>query len=86
MWITNFAFPPLELKVEIDSKLAAQSLEAALAESPQFAQFQPQLTWRPLAQGGAFFLQYGNQPPAAFAGLWEFQNAVVKGYKRMSGI
>ena len=61
-------------------------LQTALADAPDFAQYQPGLIWRPLAQGGAFFLQYGNQPPAGLAGLWDFQNAVVKGYKRMSGL
>ena len=72
--------------MEIDPTLAARALEEALASSPQFAQYQPTLIWRPLAQGGALFLQYGVQPPAGVDGLWDFQNAVVKGYKSMAGV
>ena len=72
--------------MEIDAELAAQALENALATSPQFANYKPALVWRPLAQGGALFLQYGIQPPAGLAGLWDFQNAVVKGYKSMAGV
>ena len=72
--------------MEIDPTLAAKALETALAASPQFTQYQPALDWRPLAQGGALFLQYGVQPPAGLGGLWDFQNAVVKGYKSMAGV
>ena len=72
--------------MEIDPVLAAKALENALAASPQFAQYEPLMVWRSLAQGGALFLQYGVQPPTGLAGLWDFQNAVVKGYKSMAGV
>ena len=72
--------------MEIDGALAAQAMKAALAESPQFAQFAPTMIWMPLREGGAFLLRYENQPPRDTPGLWDFQNAVVKGYKRMAGI
>jgi hypothetical protein len=72
--------------MDINPQLAEKALSQALAGSPQFAQYEPKLVWRPLATGGALFLQYGIQPPAALAGLWDFQNAVVKGYKSMAGV
>ncbi len=72
--------------MEIEPGLAARALEIALTAAPQFAQYEPALVWRPLAQGGALFLQYGIQPPAGLPGLWDFQNAVVKGYKSMAGV
>jgi hypothetical protein len=61
-------------------------MRAALADFPQFAAFGPRLVWRPLAQGGAFLLQYDQQPPRDAPGAWDFQNAVVKGYKQLAGI
>ena len=72
--------------MEIAPDLAARALENALNAAPQFAQYEPFLVWRPLAQGGALFLQYRIQPPSGLAGLWDFQNAVVKGYKSMAGV
>ena len=72
--------------LEIDPSLAEQALRHALAGSPQFAPFGPQLVWRPLAQGGAFLLQYDQTPPREMPGAWDFQNAVVKGYKKLAGI
>ena len=72
--------------MDINPQVAAEALKQALAASPQFAQYEPRLVWRPLAAGGALFLQYGNQPPAGLAGLWDFQNSVVKGYKSMAGV
>ena len=72
--------------MEIDGTLAAQAMQAALAESPQFAQYGPNMIWLALREGGTFLLRYENQPPRDLAGLWDFQNAVVKGYKRMAGL
>ena len=72
--------------MEIDASLAGQALREALAGFPQFASFSPRLVWRPLAQGGAFLLQYDQAPPRDTPGAWDFQNAVVKGYKKLSGI
>ena len=72
--------------MEIDETLAAGAMDAALAETPQFAQYGPKMIWMPLREGGALLLRYENQPPRDLPGLWDFQNAVVKGYKRMAGI
>ena len=72
--------------MEIDASLAEQALREALAGFPQFAAFGPRMVWRPLAQGGAFLLQYDQAPPREMPGVWDFQNAVVKGYKKLAGI
>ena len=72
--------------MEIDLKLAEQALREALEHFPQFTAFQPRLVWRPLAQGGAFMLDYAQHPPRDTPGVWDFQNAAVKGYKRLAGI
>ena len=72
--------------MEIDAKLAEQALREALEKFPHFASFGPRLAWRPLFQGGAFLLEYDQQPPRDTPGAWEFQNAAVKGYKRLAGL
>ena len=72
--------------MEIDQTLAAAAMDAALAASPQFAQYGPKMIWMPLREGGTLLLRYENPPPRDLAGLWDFQNAVVKGYKRMAGL
>ena len=72
--------------VEIDPQLAEQALHEALERFPQLAVFGPRLVWRSLFQGGAFLLEYEQQPPRDTPGAWDFQNAVVKGYKRLAGI
>jgi len=72
--------------MEIDSNLAAQAMKEGLAKYPRFAAYGPRLAWRPLFQGGAFLLEYDQAPERGDADAWEFQNAVVKAYKRMSGV
>ena len=72
--------------MDIDPKLAAQALEAALAQYPQFGPFGPRLAWRELFQGGAWLVEYTTPPPRETPGAWDFQNAVVKGYKRLAGV
>jgi hypothetical protein len=74
------------VKMEIDPKLAAQALKAALEKYPQFAAFGPRLVARALLQGAAFMLEYEKQPPRDLADAWDFQNAAVKGYKRLAGV
>ena len=71
--------------MEIDPNLAGQALQAALEKYPQFASFGPRLIARPLFQGTAFMLEYERQPPPELADAWDFQNAAVKGYKRLAG-
>lgn len=70
----------------MDSKLAEQALREALDRFPQFAPYGPRLVWRPLAQAGAFMLDYAQQPPRDTPGAWDFQNAAVRAYKRLAGI
>jgi len=74
------------VKMEIDPKLADQALRAALEKYPQFTAFGPRLVARALLQGAAFMLEYERQPPRDMAGVWDFQNAAVKGYKRLAGV
>ena len=69
----------------IDAALAGQALREALEKYPQFAPFGPRLTARELFQGAALMLEYERQPPRDMADAWDFQNAVVKGYKRLAG-
>ena len=72
--------------MEIDAPLAAQALRDALDKHPQFAPYGPRLVARALFQGAAFMLEYDRQPPRDLPDAWEFQNAVVKGYKRLAGL
>ena len=72
--------------MEIDPNLAAEALRAALEKYPQFSAFGPRLVARALFQGTAFMLEYERQPPRELAGAWDFQNAAVKGYKRLNGL
>jgi len=72
--------------MEINPILADEALRAALEKYPQFAGFRPRLVCRSLFQGTAFLLEYEQQPPRDLAGAWDFQNAVVKGYKRLAGL
>ena len=71
--------------MEIDAALSRQALEAALEQFPEFAKFQPRIEWRALMQGGAFMVAYLEHPPPDFPNTWDFQNAFVKGYKRVAG-
>ncbi len=72
--------------MEIQPDLAAQALQAALERYPHMCNYQPQLAYRALFQGGAYFVQYDTPPPPGTLDIWEFQNAVVKGYKRLAGL
>ena len=72
--------------MEIDSEIAAKALNEALEKYPAFAQYGPRLEWRALFQGGAWTVQYDTDPPREVSGAWDFQNALVKAYKRMAGV
>jgi hypothetical protein len=71
--------------VTIDEGLAGMALRDALEQFPQFSPYGPELKWRALYQGGAFYVGYREEPPKDLEGVWDFQNAVVKGYKRLAG-
>ena len=72
--------------MDIDQALADEALEAGLQQYPQFAEFGPRMVWRELMDGGAFMMEYASRPPQGTPGMWDFQNAVVKGYKRLAGL
>lgn len=72
--------------MKIDPNVASMALKEALEKYPDFARFGPRLEWRALFQGGAWAVQYENDPPRDTPGTWDFQNAFVKAYKRMAGV
>jgi len=72
--------------MDIDEKMAAETLESGLQQYPQFAEYGPRMVWRELMEGGAFMMEYETRPPQGTPDMWEFQNAVVKGYKRLAGL
>ncbi len=72
--------------MEINKDLADEALHAGLKEFPQFAEYDPRMVWRELMEGGAFMMEYASRPPQGSPGMWDFQNAVVKGYKRLAGL
>ena len=69
---------------EIDPWLARQAMEEGVAKYPSMAGFRAKLIWRALFKGGAFQLEYDEQPRRDHPDAWEFQNAVVKAYKRLT--
>ena len=83
-WVALQSFRETEL--EINADLAAQALEQALAQFPQFEIYGPKIEWRPLMQGGAFVVSYDEHPPREMPHTWDFQNAFAKGYKRLAGV
>jgi hypothetical protein len=46
--------------------------------------FGPRLVCRPVFGGVTYLVEYEAQPPREHPDSWEFQNAVVKAYKRLS--
>jgi hypothetical protein len=70
--------------MEIIAEFAEQALDEAFAKYPHFRAFNPKLVARPLFQGHALMLEYGEQRPNNDPDAWEFQNAVVKRYKAMT--
>ena len=72
--------------MQIDPTLEKKAMEEALAKFPSMKPFGAKLVWRALHQGGAFQLTYETQPPREHPDAWEFQNAVVKAYKRLGGL
>jgi hypothetical protein len=70
--------------MEIDPEVARQAMAEGFAKYPRFESNGPRLIARPLFQGHALMLEYAHQPPRDDPDAWEFQNAVVKAYKRLS--
>ena len=71
--------------MNLDPQKSTQALTAALQQFPQFAEFSPQLVWRELADDGALMVAFEQKPEQGTAGVWDFQNAVVREYKRLCG-
>ncbi|MGH9628242.1 MAG: hypothetical protein ACRD7E_07880 [Bryobacteraceae bacterium] len=71
--------------MQIETELAAAAIEEGLQKYPAMSRYGPALVWRPLLQGGALMVQYAEQPPRGHPDAWEFQNAVVKSYRRLTG-
>lgn len=72
--------------MDIIPELERQALEEALKKYPRFAAYSPKLIARPLFQGHALMLEYTDPPPRDDPDAWEFQNAVVKTYKKLAGV
>jgi hypothetical protein len=72
--------------MEINPELAQKALEEGLRKYPRFEAYGPKLVERKLFQGSAYMLEYAGPPPANDPDAWEFQNAVVKTYKRLAGV
>ncbi|MEJ7607321.1 MAG: hypothetical protein WKF37_13915 [Bryobacteraceae bacterium] len=70
--------------MEIVPELAQQAIEEGLLKYPRFRKSEPRLIARALFQGHALLLEYGDPPPRDDPDAWEFQNAVVKAYKRFT--
>jgi hypothetical protein len=72
--------------MEIESDLAQQAFAEAYRKYPRFETYAPKLVARKLFQGSAFMLEYTQPPPGNDPDAWEFQNLVVKTYKRLAGV
>lgn len=73
------------MQIEIDAGLAKRAFTEAYQKYPRYEALGPRLVLRPLYQGFALMLEYDEQPPPGDKDAWEFQNAVVKSYKRLAG-
>ena len=72
--------------MEIDKLFESQALQEALVRYPQFAGAGTKLVARPVYNGVTFIVEFGDVSARADPDAWEFQNAVVKGYKRLAGL
>jgi len=70
--------------MEIDPELAARAMSEGLAKYPRFESYGPKIVARALFQGHALMLEYSEQPARDDPDAWEFQNAVIKAYKRLA--
>ena len=68
--------------MDINAQLAAQAIQEGLQKYPAMSSFGPRLVCRPVFGGVTFLLEYDTAPPGNVPDAWEFQNAVVKAYKR----
>ena len=71
--------------MDINAQLAAQAIQEGLQKYPAMSSFGPRLVCRPVFGGVTFLVDYETRPATDHPDAWEFQNAVVKAYKRLSG-
>jgi hypothetical protein len=71
--------------IEIDPELNRLALAEAAQHYPEFAGRALQVVARPLFRGYAWQVEWQGPPPSG-QDAWEFQNAAIRAYKRLSGI
>jgi hypothetical protein len=71
--------------IEIDPELNRLALDEAAEKFPEFAGHALRVVVRPLLKGFAWQLEWKEAPPTGQA-AWEFQNTVIRTYKRLAGI
>lgn len=71
--------------IEIDPELNALALAEAAQKYPEFSGRAIRVVARPLFRGYAWQLEWQGAPPSG-QDAWEFQNAAIRAYKRLSGI
>lgn len=72
----------------VDATAARAAIDEALAAFPSMAPYAAHATLRclPIPGGGhTFVLRYDPALPKGLTDAWEFQNAVVRAYKRRTG-
>ncbi|MDP3277581.1 MAG: hypothetical protein Q8Q09_20510 [Deltaproteobacteria bacterium] len=76
------------MSTSVDPEMARAAIADAVQTFPSMAEFASRATLRflPLpGGGGAFMLRYDPPLQVKLADAWEFQNAVVRGYKQRVG-
>jgi hypothetical protein len=71
--------------MEILAESAAQAMQEGLSKYPRFQAYGPKLVARALFQGHTLMVEYAEQPPRNDPDAWEFQNVVVKAYRKLAG-
>ena len=74
--------------MEIDPELERRAFEEAVEGFPSMRPFAAagKLRFLPLpGGGGAFMVRYEPALSGTIADAWEFQNAVIRAYKRLNG-
>jgi hypothetical protein len=72
--------------MDIDESAAAQAFEEARLKFPGFAAYSARLVARPLFKGFAFQLEWEDAAARNLPDAWEYQNAVVRAYRRITGV
>jgi hypothetical protein len=70
--------------IEIDPQLNKRALAEAAEKFPQFEGRAVRVVARPLFQGFAWQVEWEGLAPSG-QDAWEFQNAAISAYKRLSG-